>query len=225
MSKALRVVVPPHPLIGHWLTLLRDQQTPPALFATAMAELGRWLTYEAIRDWIPYQRVMVNTPLSSTEGTVVDGTVPMLAVPLLRAGLGLWEGARPVLPNATVAHMGFSAAGNAGEPACYLDALPQTIPANAGVLVFTPTVASGATLLQVLERLEARGVAGVRMRVITTLAASPGLKRLGERYGDLTIYTACIDAELDQENRILPGLGDAGERLYGIEMNSAMASN
>ena len=142
MSKALRVVVPPHPLIGHWLTLLRDQQTPPALFASAMAELGRWLTYEAIRDWIPYQRVMVNTPLASTEGTVVDGTVPLLAVPLLRAGLGLWEGARPVLPNAAVAHMGFMAAGDSSEPACYLDALPQTIPANAGVLVFAPMVAS-----------------------------------------------------------------------------------
>ncbi|MEY3928734.1 MAG: hypothetical protein RLZZ516_444 [Cyanobacteriota bacterium] len=225
MSKALRVVVPPHPLIGHWLTLLRDQQTPPALFASAMAELGRWLTYEAIRDWIPYQRVMVNTPLASTEGTVVDGTVPLLAVPLLRAGLGLWEGARPVLPNAAVAHMGFMAAGDSSEPACYLDALPQTIPANAGVLVFAPMVASGATLLQVLERLEARGVAGVRVRVITTLAASPGLKRLGERYGDLTIYTACIDAELDQDNRILPGLGDAGERLYGLELGGAMAAN
>lgn len=225
MSKALRVVVPPHPLIGHWLTLLRDQQTPPALFATAMAELGRWLTYEAIRDWIPYQRVMVNTPLASTEGTVVDGTVPMLAVPLLRAGLGLWEGARPVLPNAAVAHMGFRAAEGASEPTCYLDALPQTIPANAGVLVFAPTLASGATLLKVLERLEARGVAGVRVRVITALAASPGLKRLGERYGDLTIYTACIDADLDERQRILPGLGDAGARLYGVEADTAVAAS
>lgn len=215
MSKALRVVVPPHPLIGHWLTLLRDRDTPPALFSTAMAELGRWLTYEAIRDWIPYQRVSVTTPLASTEGTVVDGSVPMLAIPVLRAGLGLWEGARPVLPSAAVAHMGFQRDEVSGEARCYFDGLPESIPANAGVLVFDPMVATAGTLLQVLERLEAKGVSGVRVRVISAVAASPGLKRLGERYGELTLYTGCIDAELDPQHRILPGLGDAGDRLYG----------
>jgi len=83
------------------------------------------------------------------------------------------------------------------------------------VLVFEPMVASAGTLLQVLERLEAKGVSGVRVRVISALAASPGLKRLGERYGDLTLYTGCIDAELDSQQRILPGLGDAAARLYG----------
>ena len=216
MSKTLRVVVPPHPLIGHWLTLLRDRNTPPALFATAMAELGRWLTYEAMRDWIPYQRVQVQTPLATTEGTVVDGTVPILAVPVLRAGLGLWEGARTVLPSAAVAHMGFQRDQAGGEAHCYLDGLPEQIPANAGVLVFEPMLASAGTMLQVLERLEAKGVSGVRVRVISALAASPGLKTLGERYGDLTIYTGCIDAELDEQQRIVPGLGDAAERLYGF---------
>jgi uracil phosphoribosyltransferase len=215
MSKTLRVVVPPHPLIGHWLTLLRDAQTPPALFATAMAELGRWLTYEAMRDWIPYQRISVATPLATTEGTVVDGAVPMLAVPVLRAGLGLWEGARPVLPTAAVAHMGFARQESSGCATCYYDGLPEHIPANAGVLVFEPMVATAGTLIQVLERLEAKGVVGPRLRVISALAAAPGLKTLGERYGDLTIYTGCIDADLDAAFRIVPGLGDAGDRLYG----------
>jgi uracil phosphoribosyltransferase len=222
MSKTLRVVVPPHPLIGHWLTVLRDQQTPPALFSTAMAELGRWLTYEAIRDWIPYQRVSVTTPLASTEGTVVDATVPLLAVPVLRAGLGLWDGARSVLPSAAVAHMGFVRDEGSGRASSYYDGLPEQIPANAGVLVFDPMVATAGTLLQVLERLEARGVSGVRVRVISALAASPGLKNLGERYADLTIYTACIDAELDARHRILPGLGDAGDRLYGLPQGASL---
>ena len=215
MSKTLRVVVPPHPLIGHWLTLLRDAETPPALFGTAMAELGRWLTYEAMRDWIPYQRVSVRTPLATTEGTVVDGAVPMLAVPILRAGLGLWDGARPVLPTASVAHMGFARHASSGTASCYYDGLPDQIPEHAGVLVFEPMVATAGTLIQVLERLEAKGVAGPRVRVISALAAAPGLKTLGERYGDLTIYTGCIDAELDAAFRIVPGLGDAGDRLYG----------
>ena len=207
MSKTLRVVVPPHPLIGHWLTLLRDRETPSALFNAAMAELGRWLTYEALRDWIPYQRVQVQTPLSVTEGTVVDGSVPMLAIPVLRSGLALWEGARPVVPSAAVAHVDLA------DPAA---GLPTTIPSRAGVLVFAPQIASGTALLALLEQLEQRGVNGTRLRVISALAASPGLKRLGERYEDLTIYTGCIDAELDAENRILPGFGDAEQRLYGF---------
>jgi len=219
MSKTLRVVVPPHPLIGHWLTLLRDQATPAALYSTAMAELGRWLTYEALRDWIPYQRVSVQTPLAATEGTVVDGSVPMLAVPLLRSGLALWEGARPVVPSAAVAHIGLSTAAS-GAVSPWFNGLPEQIPDRAGVLVFAPQVATGNSLLHVLEQLEHRGVTGVRVRVITALTASPGLKRLGERYEDLTLYTGCIDAELDAENRILPGFGDADQRLYGLsELN------
>lgn len=204
MSNTLRVVVPPHPLIGHWLTLLRDRETPSALYNTAMMELGRWLTYEALRDWIPYQRVAVQTPLAGTEGTVVDGSVPMLAVPMLRGGLALWEGARPVVPSAAVAHLGADAG------------LPERIPERAGVLVFAPQVASGETLLHLLEQLEALGVSGMRLRVITALTASPGLKRIGERYADLTLYTGCIDAELDEQGRILPGIGDVKERLYGL---------
>ncbi|NDG75385.1 MAG: uracil phosphoribosyltransferase [Synechococcaceae bacterium WB8_1B_136] len=216
MSKTLRVVVPPHPLIGHWLTLLRDHQTPNALFATAMAELGRWLTYEALRDWIPYQRVQVQTPLALTEGTVVDGTVPLLAVAVLRAGLGLWEGGRTVLPSAAVAHMAFERGSPGGALHCCLNGLPGQIPANAGVLVFAPVLASGATVIQVLEQLEALGVGGARVRVVTALAAAPGLKTLGERYGDLTLHTGCIDAELDGQQRIVPGLGDVAERLYGL---------
>ena len=215
MSKALRVVVPPHPLIGHWLTLLRDRDTPSALSATAMAELGRWLTYEALRDWIPYQRVAVQTPLAPTEGTVVDASVPLLAVPLLSGGLGLWEGARSVLPHAALAPIALEQP-SAGPVICPFNGLPTTIPERAGVLVFAPQVATGSRLLHVLEQLERRGVQGVRVRVITCVASSPGLKRLGERYGDLTRYTGCIDAELDSELRILPGVGDAESRWCGL---------
>jgi uracil phosphoribosyltransferase len=215
MSKALRVVVPPHPLIGHWLTLLRDHQTPSALFATAMGELGRWLTYEALRDWIPYQRVSVETPMARTEGTVVDASVPLLAVPMLSGGLGLWEGARTVLPHAALAPVALQPDGHGGIH-CGFSALPEAIPERAGVLVFAPQVASAARLIHLLELLEAKGVQGLRVRVITTVAASPGLKQLGERFGDLTLYTGCIDAELDSEGRILPGVGDAEGRLCGL---------
>jgi uracil phosphoribosyltransferase len=217
MSMSLRVVVPPHPLIGHWLTLLRDQQTPPALFATAMAELGRWLTYEALRDWLPHRSVRIQTPLAETDGQVVDAAVPLLAVPILRAGLGLWQGAQAVLPTARVAHVGLRRDEHTGIASWYLDHLPESIGERVGVLVFDPMVATAGSLSQVLERLEAKGVRGQRVRVVSALAAAPGLKHLGERFPDLTLYTACIDPELDGEFRIVPGLGDAGDRLYGSE--------
>jgi uracil phosphoribosyltransferase len=182
-----------------------------------MTELGRWLTYEAVRDWLPQRAVSIRTPLASTEGMVVDPSVPVLAVPVLRAGLGLWQGGQTVLPSARVAHIGLAREESTGEASCYFDALPTVIGDRVGVLVFDPMLATGGSLIQVLERLEARGVSGQRLRVITALTASPGLGALGKRFPDLTVYTACIDPELDASFRILPGLGDAGDRLCGSE--------
>jgi uracil phosphoribosyltransferase len=215
MSRSLRVVVPPHPLIGHWLTLLRDRTTPAPLFATAMAELGRWLTYEALRDWLPESPVTLETPLASSEGRVIDPTVPLLVVPVLQAGLGLWQGAQGVIPHARIAHVGLEAGAAATPPHWYLDRLPQRIGERVGVLVLLPILATGASLRALLERLEALGVSGARLRVITTLAAAPGLRQLGERFPELSIYCACIDPELDAEGRVLPGCGAVSDRLYG----------
>ena len=218
---SLRVVVPPHPLIGHWLTLLRDRNTPSPLFATALAELGRWLTYEALRDWLPERAVAIETPLAATEGRVIDPTIPLLAVPVLREGLGLWQGAQGVLPNALVAHVGLTPGDAAAPSRWYLDSLPTAIGERVGVLVFLPVLASGATLLSLLERLDSLGVRGARLRVITALAASPGLKAVGERFGDLTVYSACIDPELTDEGLLRPGCGDIVTRLYGSVEASA----
>jgi uracil phosphoribosyltransferase len=215
MSMSLRVVVPPHPLIAHWLTLLRDRSTPSPLFATAMAELGRWLTYEALRDWLPHRAVTVETPLGRSDGQVVDPEVPLLAIPVLRGGLGLWQGAQSVLPTARVAHVGLETCGPEHRPHWFLDDLPASVEPRCGVLVVLPSLASGSTLLELLERLQGLGVKGQRLRVITTLAAAPGLKRVGEHHGDLTVYCSGIDPDLDSENRILPGFGDASARLYG----------
>ncbi len=219
---SLRVVVPPHPLIGHWLTLLRDRDTPSPLFGTALAELGRWLTYEALRDWLPERPVAIQTPLAAAEGRVIDPLVPLLAVPVLRDGLGLWQGAQQVLPNAHVAHVALEPAGPGQPPHWSLDGLPATIGERVGVLVFLPVLASGATLLALLERLAALGVEGPRLRVVTSLAAAPGLKAVGERYGDLTVYCACIDPELDEDGMLRPGCGRIASRLYGMEPGACL---
>tara|TARA_B100001121_G_scaffold85809_1_gene75971 strand:+ start:302 stop:919 length:618 start_codon:yes stop_codon:yes gene_type:complete len=197
MAKTLRVVVPPHPLIAHWLTVLRHEGTPPALYRTAMEELGRWLSYEAMRDWLPHRRDVVKTPLASTDGTVIESGVPLLAVPMFGGGLHLWEGARQVLPSAELCLAG----------------LPDAIETQAGVVLLLDQIALGDELIELLRQLEQLGVEAPRLRVITALTASPGLKCIGESYPEITIHTACIDADLDEQNRILPGIGDPLQRL------------
>jgi uracil phosphoribosyltransferase len=207
MAMTLRVVVPPHPLIGHWLTVLRDRHTPGPLYGTATAELGRWLTYEALRDWLPHRTVTVETDRARCEGQVVDASVPILAIPLIPESLGLWDGAKGVVPAARVLHL------HRAEP------LPPTgIDARCGVLVFAAELGGVGPLDALLAALRDRQVSGPRLRVITALAASEGLKRLGESFPDLTVYTACIDPELSSEGLISPGIGAVAERLFSAPM-------
>ena len=194
---SLRVVVPPHPLIGHWLTMLRHRDTPPALYATALQELGRWLTYEALREWLPHRQERVPTPVAETEGTVVEAGVPLVAIPTLPAGLELWQGARSVLPDAALC----------------LNGVPSSIEANAGVILFVDQIADGKALLSQLRQLQDLGVEGRRLRLITALCSSPGLKLLGEQVPDLTLHTACIDEAINDAGQISPGIGEPERRL------------
>ena len=221
MAMSLRVVVPPHPLIAHWLTLLRDTNTPAPLFSTGLAELGRWLTYEAVRDWLPQQAVVVDTAQGRSEGTVVEGSVPVLALPLLPAGLGLWEGARTVLPAAALAPLHQPEAGETAMGSG-LWGLPSTIGARVGVLVFLTELAAPDTLLSLLHQLGERGVEGPRLRLITALASAPALSALATAHPDLTVYSAGIDAELDTQGRIVPGFGDASSRFTGIDATGCL---
>jgi uracil phosphoribosyltransferase len=208
MAMSLRVVVPPHPLIGHWLSVLRDRHTPAPLYGSATTELGRWLTYEALRYWLPETTLPLDTGLAQIEGQVVNAQVPVLACVLGNAALGLWDGARPVLPSARVLHL------DPADPQ-----LPADLDAGCGVLVFAPELASGASMQRLLDRLQERGFSGERVRVITALCCQAALKRLGEAFEgaseEFWIYTGCIDAELNGAGRIVPGIGVVEQRLFG----------
>ena len=208
MAKTLRVVVPPHPLIAHWLTVLRHAGTPPALYATGMEELGRWLSYEAVRDWLPHRRETVSTPLQETEGSVIEPAVALLTIPLLPGGLALWQGARQVLPNAQLC----------------LNGIPKEIESQAGIVLFVDQITDGVGLMQALRQLHAAGVDDLRrLRVITAVAASPGLKHIGEQMPDLTIHTACIDEGIDDQGRVLPGIGEPVQRMQIRTSTSSLA--
>jgi uracil phosphoribosyltransferase len=215
MALKLRVYVPPHPLIKHWLGVARDESTPSVLFRSAMTELGRWLTYEAIREWLPTQATTIQTPLAPCDATFIDPTVPVAVVPILRAGLSLLDGAQTLLPLASIYHIGMVRNEETLEATCYVNKLPAQFDPQTRVLITEPMLATGGTILAVMAELTKRGVNPQFVRIISVVVAPIALQKLGETYDDLNIFTAAIDEGLNSSGYIVPGLGDAGDRTYG----------
>jgi uracil phosphoribosyltransferase len=211
----MRVYVPPHPLIKHWLGVARDVATPSPLFKSAMKELGRWLTYEAIRDWLPTEEMMVQTPLAACPATMVNPEVPLIVVPILRAGLALLEGTQTVVPLASTYHLGVVRNEETLEASCYLNKLPPQFDPKTQVLITDPMLATGGSIMLALAELTQRGVDPALTRIISVVAAPPALQKLSTSYPNLTVYTAMIDEELNSQGYIVPGLGDAGDRSFG----------
>jgi uracil phosphoribosyltransferase len=216
MASQLRVFVPPHPLIQHWLGIARDRQTPPKFFRQSMVELGRWLTYEAIRDWLPTQSIEIETPVASATATFIDPQTPLAIVPILRAGMGLLEGIQSVVPiESSVFHLGLARNETTLQPSWYLNKLPATLPPTARILVAEPMLATGGTIMAAMAELVSRGANPEYIRIISAVVAPPALQQLAATYPTLQIYAAIIDEELTDRGFISPGLGDAGDRFYG----------
>ncbi|QYX32237.1 uracil phosphoribosyltransferase [Sphaerospermopsis torques-reginae] len=215
MTQQLLVYVPPHPLIKHWLAVARDAATPSVLFRSAITELGRWLTYEAAREWLPTQDTVVNTPLAPCAATFIDPQVPVAVVPILRAGLGLLEGAQTVLPLAKVYHLGLVRNEETLEPSCYLNKLPEKFDPETRVLITDPMLATGGSIMTAMAELTQRGVDPALTRIVCVVAAPPALQKLSAAYPGLTVYSAIIDETVNEQGFILPGLGDAGDRIFG----------
>lgn len=215
MAPQLRVYVPPHPLIDHWLGVARDVHTPTTLFRTALSELGRWLTYEAVREWLPTEAAEVETPLGPCPATFIDPGPPIAVVPILRAGLALLEGMLPVLPLASVYHLGLVRDEATLEASCYLNKLPTTFAPDTRVIVSEPMLATGGSIMNAIGEIVKRGVSPAQVRIVSIVAAPPALQKLNQAFPELVIYTATIDEELNDQGYIVPGLGDAGDRAFG----------
>ena len=212
----LKVFVPEHPLIKHWLGVARDVDTPPVLFKTAMVELGRWLTYEACRYWLPTLDTQVQTPLDTLAPvTLINPNHPQAIVPILRAGLAIGEGAQTLLPLAKTYHLGLVRDEQTLEASLYLNKLPETFDPQTRLLLLDPMLATGGTILQALNLLVDRGINPAFIRLVSVVAAPPALQKLSVDFPALTIYTAMIDQQLNEKGYIVPGLGDAGDRAFG----------
>jgi uracil phosphoribosyltransferase len=215
MTLQLRVYVPPHPLIKHWLGVARDAGTPSALFRSAMTELGRWLTYEAIREWLPTTEATIETPLASCPATFINPQIPVVVVPILRAGLALLDGAQSLLPLASIYHLGLVRDEETLEASCYLNKLPVQFNPQTHVLITDPMLATGGTTMSAMEELVDRGINPAFVRIVSVVTAPPALQKLSVAYPSLNIYTAAIDEGLNERGFIVPGLGDAGDRSFG----------
>jgi uracil phosphoribosyltransferase len=197
------------------LGVARDVATPSVLFRSAITELGRWLTYEAARDWLPTQEISVQTPLAACPATFINPNIPVAVVPILRAGLGLLEGAQGVLPLASIYHFGLVRNQETLEPTCYLNNLPEKFAPFTRVLITEPMLATGGSIMAVMAELTQRGVDPALTRIVSVIVAPPALQKLAAVYPGLIVYTATIDEILNDHGYIVPGLGDAGDRIFG----------
>ncbi len=197
------------PLSRHKLAVLRDEETPTPEFRQAMKELALIMVAEATRT-MPTRPVSINTPLTETEVEEISG--PVCLVPVLRAGLGMLDGALALLPKATVGFMGLFRDEETAEPVEYYVNLPRNLE-DYLVLVLDPMLATGGSLSATLTKLKEEGAAWISC--LHVVAAVPGVERLTREHPDVNFYAAAVDPELNDDAFIVPGLGDAGDRLYG----------
>ncbi|KAL8517489.1 hypothetical protein ACS0TY_015658 [Phlomoides rotata] len=209
------VFVPPHPLIKHWISVLRNEQTPCAIFRNAMAELGRLLIYEASREWLPTISGEIQSPMGAVSVEFVDPREPIAIVPILRAGLALAEHASSVLPATKTYHLGISRDEETLQPTVYLNKLPKKFPEGSRVFVVDPMLATGGTIVAAIQLIKDRGVDNKQIKVISAVAAPPALQKLSENFPGLHVYSGILDPSLNDKGFIFPGLGDAGDRSFG----------
>ena len=209
MTRQTNLVLFEHPLIQHKLTYLRERSTSSRAFRALMAQIAGLMVYEVTRAF-PHDPVEIDTPLETMTGTRLRGTITV--VPVLRAGLGMAEGVLDIMPEARVGHLGLARDERTLEPRAYLNKLPRDIDAGPVILV-DPMLATGGSAAAALGMLREAGAHDLRLMCV--VAAPEGIARIRQTEPDLVIYAAAVDRRLNERGFIVPGLGDAGDRLYG----------
>ena len=200
-----------HPVIQDRLTRIRDESTPPQRFRRLLDEIAGLMTFRVCRD-LPVVEVEVTTPLESMMGHRLKH--PITLVPILRAGIGMTDGILSMLPEARVGHLGVYRDEETSQPVPYYQKMPPDI-ADGPVLVVDPMLATGGSAIFALDRMKELGCTNIRL--ICLVAAPEGVQCLRDAHPDVPIYTAALDRCLDEHNYIRPGLGDAGDRIFGTQ--------
>ncbi len=199
-----------HPLVQHKVTLLRDKTTATRDFKALVNEIAMLMAYEATQDLV-LEDVSVETPLETTVGKQVAGK-KLALVPILRAGLGMVDGITQLIPNSRVGHIGLYRDHDTLEPVDYYFKIPGS-EEDRVFFILDPMLATGGSAVQAATALKAAGAS--RIRFLCLVAAPEGVERMAEAHPDVHIFAAALDRELNDKGYILPGLGDAGDRLFG----------
>ena len=207
-----KVVIMDHPLIQHKIGIMRRQDTGSKEFRTLVSEVAMLECYEATRD-LELRDVEIETPICKTTVKELKGK-KLAVVPILRAGLGMVEGMLEMIPAAKVGHIGLYRDPETAEPVEYYCKLPADC-ANREVFVVDPMLATGGSAVAALQMLKDKGVKNIRFMCI--IAAPEGVKRLQEAHPDVDLFVGALDERLNEKKYIVPGLGDAGDRIFGTK--------
>ena len=206
------VTVVNHPLVQHKLTFLRDRNTGTKDFRALLKELSTLMAYEVTRD-LPLEEIEIETPVAKTKSSVLAGR-KLGIVPILRAGLGMADGVLELIPAAKVGHIGLYRDPVTLAPVSYYCKLP-TDTASRDMIVVDPMLATGGSAAEGIRIVKEAGCRTIRLMCL--VAAPEGLKALHEKHPDVPIFTAAIDSHLNEHGYIVPGLGDAGDRIFGTK--------
>ena len=201
-----------HPLVQHKLTLMRRKETSTSSFRRLLSELSMLMAYEVTRE-MPMHEVEIDTPLETMRSRLIDGKKTVL-VSILRAGAGILDGMLQVIPGARIAHIGLYRDPKTLVAVEYYFKVPHDMQGR-DAIVIDPMLATGNSAVAAVDRLKETNPRSIRF--VCLLAAPEGLARFHEAHPDVPVYTAAIDRQLDEHGYILPGLGDAGDRLFGTK--------
>ena len=205
-----KVYVMDHPLVAHKLTILRDKNTSVKDFRELVSEIGMLIAYEATRD-LPLTTKEVETPICTAEEPTLAGK-KLAVVPILRAGLGLVDGVLRMVPSARVGHIGMYRDEETLEP--HVCKLPKDV-AEREIMIVDPMLATGGSADAAIQEMKARGCTNIKLLVL--VAVPEGIARIQKNHPDVDIYVGAVDEKLNDHGYIVPGLGDAGDRIFGTK--------
>ena len=208
----VKVNILDHPLIQHKLTQIRQKDTSTTQFRQMINEIGGLMVYEITRD-LPLEQIEIETPVAKTKANVIAGK-KMVVVPILRAGLGMVDGILQMSPSARIGHIGIFRDEETLQPVEYFAKFPEELDQR-DIFIVDPMLATGGSAIAAINSIKQRGAKNIKL--VCLVGAPEGVKAINEAHPDVTVYLASLDEKLNEKGYIVPGLGDAGDRIFGTK--------
>ena len=208
----IKVNILDHPLIQHKLTQIRQKETSTTQFRQMINEIGGLMVYEITRD-LPLELIVIETPVAKTKANVIAGK-KMVVVPILRAGLGMVDGILQMIPSARIGHIGIFRDEETLQPVEYFAKFPDELDQR-DIFIVDPMLATGGSAIAAINSIKQRGAKNIKL--VCLVGAPEGVKAINDAHPDVTVYLASLDEKLNEKGYIVPGLGDAGDRIFGTK--------